>query len=188
MDLTTTPANTSMLLGGDTDNLYEVINGHITEQEPMGAFAVALASELAFFLRIFARQHNLGLVVTEMLFTLDAERDLQRRPDAAFVNYNRWPEATVPRASAWNVVPDLAIEVVSPTNTAEQIDEKIVDYFAAGVRLLWVVFPETARIYVYSSANETKVLERTDELTGGDVLPGFRLQIAELYSGLQKPD
>lgn len=153
----------------------------------MGAFEVALASELAGFLRDFIRRHKFGLVVTEMLFVLDAEQELQRRPDVAYVSYDRWPEASVPRANAWNVVPDLAVEVVSPTNLAEGIDEKIVEFFAAGVKLLWVIYPDTGRVYVYTSANESKVLERSGELDGGEVLPGFQVAIEELYRGLQKP-
>ncbi len=175
-------------LNGDADILYEVINGQIVELEPMGAYETALASELAFYLRLFAREHSLGLVVTETLFVLNAQQNLRRRPDAAYVSYDRWPEASVPHASAWDVVPDLAVEVLSPTNIIDKIDEKIVDYFAAGVSLAWAIFPDTGRVYVYSSANQVTVLERSESLTGGDVLPGFELPIEKLFAGMSKPD
>jgi Uma2 family endonuclease len=64
---------------------------------------------------------KLGLAVNEVLFVLNAARDLKRRPDVAFISYARWPSAVVERAAAWNVVPDLAVEMVSPTNLAQEI-------------------------------------------------------------------
>lgn len=175
-------------LNGETDTLYEVVDGQIVELEPMGAFETALAFRLGYFLQCFVDGRNIGIVVTETLFTLDEQLRLRRRPDAAYVSYERWPEAEVPHANAWNVVPDLAVEVVSPTNTDEEIDEKIVDYFAAGVRRLWVVYPSTGRVYVCTSANHITVLERNESLTGGDVLPGFELPIEKLFAGMSKPN
>ena len=132
-------------------------------------------------------QHKLGLVVTETLFVLDAQRNLKRRPDVAFVSYPRWREDRVPRTEAWDVVPDLAVEVISPTNLAEEIDDKITDYFTAGVRLVWVLYPASGRVYVYQSPERVTGLERTDELEGGDVLPGFRLPVAALFEAVTRP-
>src|SRR5215470_20002375 len=93
---------------------YEVIDGVRVEREPMGAFETVLASWLCFLLNSFAVGKKLGLAANETLFVLNASRNLQRRPDVAFVSYTRWPAAIVARASAWDVVPDLAVEVVSP--------------------------------------------------------------------------
>jgi Uma2 family endonuclease len=105
----------------------------------------------------------------------------------AFVSYPRWPEDHVPRAEAWDVVPDLAVEVISPTNLAEEIDDKLTDYFAAGVRMVWVLFPGSGRLYVYRSPEQVAGLDRSDELDGGDVLPGFRLPITTLFEAVTKP-
>jgi Uma2 family endonuclease len=105
----------------------------------------------------------------------------------AFVSYGRWPAAVVAREPAWNVVPDLAVEIVSPTNLAKEIDRKITDYFQAGVRLVWVVYPDSDRVYVYQSPTHVSIMERTDTLAGGEVLPGFRLPIAQLYEAVTKP-
>ena len=113
---------------------YEVIDGIRMEREPMGAFETVLASWLCHLLNSFAAGRKLGLAVNETLFVLNASRNLQRRPDVAFVSYTRWPAAVVARESAWNVVPDLAVEIVSPTNLAEEIDSKVTDYFQSGVR------------------------------------------------------
>lgn len=172
----------------DDEPLYEVIDGERREIDRMGAFETVLAWLLSFHLGQFALQHRLGLVMTETLFVLDAERNLKRRPDVAFVSYPRWREDQVPRAEAWDVVPDLAIEVISPSNLAEEIDDKITDYFAAGVRLVWVLFPTSGRVYVYQSPERVTGLERSDELDGGDVLPGFRLPIAALFEAVRKPE
>jgi len=84
---------------------------------------------LCHLLNSFAVGQKLGLAVHETLFVLHASRNPQRRPNAAFVSYARWPTAVVARESAWNAVPDLAVEIISPTNLAEEIDSKIMDYF-----------------------------------------------------------
>jgi Uma2 family endonuclease len=174
------------IAAGD-ERLYEVIDGERRELEPMGAFETALAWMLSYHLGHFVLERKLGLVVTETLFVLDAQRQLKRRPDVAFVSYPRWRDDHVPRAEAWDVVPDLAVEVISPTNLAEEIDDKLTDYFAAGVRLVWVLFPVSGRLYVYQSPERVTGLERSDELEGGDVLPGFRLPIATLFEAVRKP-
>jgi Uma2 family endonuclease len=105
----------------------------------------------------------------------------------AFVSYERWPEPVIARENAWHVVPDLAVEVVSPTNLAEEIDTKIADYFQAGVRLVWVIYPDSGRVYVYRSPTQVTVLERTDTMDGGEVLPGLQLPIERLYEAVTKP-
>jgi Uma2 family endonuclease len=167
---------------------YEVVDGIRVEREPMGAFETVLASWLCYLLNSCTAGKKLGLAVHETLFVLNASGNLQRRPDVAFVSYTRWPAAVVARESAWNVVPDLAIEIVSPTNLAEEIDSKVSDYFQSGVRLVWVFYPDTGRVYVYQSPTQVSILERTDTLDGGEVLLGFQLPIIQLYEAVTKPD
>jgi Uma2 family endonuclease len=167
---------------------YEVIDGVRVEREPIGAFETVLASWLCYLMNSFAAGKKLGLAVNEVLFVLNVTRNLHRRPDGAFVSYARWPTAVVAREPAWNVVPDLAIEIVSPTNLAEEIDRKITDYFQAGVRLVWVFYPDSGRVYVYESPTHVSILEGIDTLDGGEVLPGFRLPIAQLYEAVGKPE
>ena len=167
---------------------YEVIDGIRVEREPMGAFETVLASWLCHLLNSFVGGKKLGLAVNETLFVLNVSRNLQRRPDVAFVSYTRWPAAVVARESAWNVVPDLAIEIVSPTNLAEEIDSMVTDYFQSGVRLVWVFYPEAGRVYIYQSPTQVSILERTNTLDGGEVLPGFQLPIVQLYEAVTKPE
>ena len=91
----------------------------------------------------------------ETLFLLDPALGLKRRPDLAFVSSQRRPlRRRVPRAEAWEIVPDLAVEVISLTNGAEQVTEKIEEYFRSGVHQVWVVYPGTCKIYVYDSADQ----------------------------------
>ena len=85
------------------------------------------------------------------------------------------------RDNAWDVVPDLAIEVVSPTDFAEDLLTKLDEYFRAGVSLVWVVYPSLRLIHVYESMTRIRVATATDELDGGAVLPGFRVAVAALF-------
>jgi Uma2 family endonuclease len=172
---------------GEDIERYEVVDGVRVEREPMGAFETVLASWLCHVMNSFAAGKKLGLAVNEVLFVLNTARNLNRRPDVAFVSYARWPASMVAREPAWNVVPDLAIEIVSPTNLVQEIDRKITDYFQAEVRLVWVFYPDSGRVYVYQSPRDVSILERTGTLDGGEVLPGFRLRITDLYEAVTKP-
>jgi Uma2 family endonuclease len=164
------------------DVLYEVVNGQHVELPPMGAFESSLASELHAFVHQCAKSKGLGRAVMEVLFLLSASAGLRRRPDVAFVSYERWPRRRrVPRQEAWDVVPELAVEVVSATNTAEEILAKVREYFQAGSKRVWVVYPAEEQVYVYQSPTQNRILARGDDLDGEDILPGFRLPLAELF-------
>jgi Uma2 family endonuclease len=173
---------------GEDIERYEVVDGVRVEREPMGAFETVLASWLCHLMNSFAAGKKLGLAVNEVLFVLNAALPLKRRPDVAFVSYAQWPTPIVAREPAWNVVPDLAIEIVGPTNLAEEIDRKITDYFQSGARLVWVFYPDSGRVYVYQSPTHVNILEGTNTLDGGEVLSGFRLPIAALYEAVAKPE
>ncbi|AGA31555.1 Uma2 family endonuclease [Singulisphaera acidiphila] len=164
----------------NSDTLYEVVDGQVVEKAAMGAYPTWLASLLAQAMGAFTTAHKRGRVVVEMLFRLD--NDLQRRPDVAFVSHDRWPRGRqVPHEAAWDVVPDLAIEVVSPTNTADEIMAKVDEYFRAGVQRVWVVYPKARAVYVYESPNEVKILRVDNTLDGAPLLPGFHLPLALLF-------
>jgi Uma2 family endonuclease len=163
------------------DVLYEVVDGQVVEKT-VGAREIEIASILAQALGWFAKPNRLGRVVTEMIFRIDRARDLQRRPDAAFVSHARWPfQRRVPKVPVWDMIPDLAIEVVSPSDPAYEVHEKVHEYFEAGVGRVWIVYPEHREVYVYSSPKRIQVLEIGEELDGGDLLPGFRLPLAALF-------
>ena len=168
----------------EDDRFYEVVDGRRVEHEPLGAPEAVMASDLASAMNQIVRPAKLGRVVGEVLFRLRTEPNLQRRPDAAFVSSARWPiDRKIPRGNAWDVVPDLAIEVVSPTNTAEEIVTKIREYFEAGVRRVWVFYLHESLVYEYDSPESIRVFERRDILDGGEVIPGFRIALSELFPG-----
>lgn len=168
----------------DNDALFEVVNGERVEIPYMGAFAGTVAFFLAHHLNIFGRQF--GFAIIETLFDLGPR---ERRPDFAFVRWERWqpPPNILDDPRAWKVVPNLAGEVVSPTNTATEIEAKVLEYFAAGVELVWVLYPRFQRIHVYESATQVRILEINDEIDGGTVIPGFHLKLKELFSVPNKP-
>lgn len=166
----------------DVESLYEATGPLLEEQASMGVFEAELAHLLAAALIDFVEARGLGRVRMEVLFLLDRERNLRRRPDVAFLSRERWPiERPAPRAEAWDVVPDLAVEVIGPTERAVRVVAKVRDYFRAGVRLVWVLYPVEGLAYVFDSAASARILTRDDALDGGDVLPGFALGLAGLF-------
>ena len=169
-------------LDGDEDR-YEVIDGQRIGLPPMAIYSVWLASQLHEYLSFFARTENLGRSVCEGLFHLPAPINRDRRPDVAFVSYQRWAkDRPLPRTdNAWDVVPNLTTEVVSPSDGAEDLTAKIHEYFRAGVELVWVVYPLRNEIYVYRSPTQITVLTSADVLDGGTIVPGFRLPLAEFF-------
>jgi Uma2 family endonuclease len=177
-------------LAAESKGLYEVIGDRLVEKPPMGAFEAGLASYLFELLAPFAREGRIGQWVVEVLFNFRPAVDRNRRPDLAFVSAGRWPiDRRPPRSEAWSMVPDLAVEVISPTNSATEVFEKVREYLAAGTRLVWVVYPLGAEIEVHDAANPSIIrrLTRADVLDGGDVLPGFRLELATLFAEGEAP-
>ncbi|MBI2805949.1 MAG: Uma2 family endonuclease [Planctomycetes bacterium] len=165
------------------DELYEVIDGHRVRIPPMAALSVWLAFELARHLSN-ATSASIGRAVTEMLFHLPAPVNRDRRPDLAFVSYQKWAKhRAIPYSGgAWDVVPDLAGEVVSPNDNADEIQDKVADYFRAGVGRVWVVYPAHQQVHVYHSQTQITVLTKADALDGGAAAPGFRLPLADLFT------
>jgi Uma2 family endonuclease len=165
----------------ESDALYEVINGEIKEIAPMGVYEGLIATILTTALQSFVAK-KLGRVATEVLFDFTSAVGKKRRPDLAFVSFTRWPrEKPAPRTESWEVVPDLVVEVISPTNPANEVVDKVAEYFDAGVDRVWVVYPSQRQIYVYASPTELKILTESDQLTDDVLLPGFQLPLHTLF-------
>ena len=164
-----------------SESLYEVVDGQIVEKV-MGVLQIRIARFVFESLNAYAVENKLGSVDMEMLFLIDRPRKLKRRPDVSFVSVERWPiDDLPPDTEAWDVVPDVAVEVVSKSNSAPDIKEKIEEDFRAGVRLVWLIYPKQKVVDVYESPTTVRVLRREDDLQGGDVLPGFRLALTTLF-------
>jgi Uma2 family endonuclease len=176
----------STALSPDDDLLYEVVDNQVVELAPMGAYEVWIATVLVARLAAFATQHGLGRAVQEMLFDLTPATGRKRRPDVAFVSSDRWPlHRRIPRTDAWEVAPNLAVEVVSRSDSGDYIVDKVAEYFHAAVERVWVIFPSQEQVYVYDSPTSVRILTRTDELSGDPILPNFRLPLVELFEDVE---
>src|SRR5205085_3798407 len=132
--------------------LYEVVNGQRVELPPMGVNASLIASRLQINMGYFVEAGRHGTLAMETLFILDAKRNLRRRPDLAFVSTQSWPlERPVPKEGDWEVVPDLAVEVISPNDSLEDVLAKMNEYFAFGVQQVWLVVPRVQYVLVFDS-------------------------------------
>lgn len=173
----------------DNAHLFEIIDGRCVLMSPSSVYASIIASTLLGRLGIFLKEHPLGRGVAGVLFSLPLSDSRSRRPDGAFVSFDRWPlDRPIPIASdAWNVVPDLGVKVVSPNDLAEEILEKVSEYFRAGVELVWIVYPSQRLVHVYETFTRVHVRTDADDLDGGAVLPGFRVPVASLFPQAAPP-
>ena len=158
--------------------LCELVDGVLVEKT-VGYYESYLALWLGYFLTGFVRRHRLGVVAGEAgMMRLSA--GLVRIPDVSFVSWNQLPGRQVPRVPIADLAPDLAVEIISPSNTAREMERKLQDFLAAGVRLVWYVYPGPQEVHVYT-ADRHDVLTTDQELSGGDVLPGFMLPLRQLF-------
>lgn len=166
----------------ETGECYEIIDAIRVEIPSMSAEAGVIASELARHLGNSGIENDLGRCVVEELFHLPLPTDRNRRPDVAFVPFSRWPlTKRVPSSNAWDVLPDIVVEVISPHDAVQEFLDKVEEYFLSGVRLVWVIHPGLRRVYVCESPTQIRVLTRNDSLDGGIVLPGFQLPLVQLF-------
>ena len=167
--------------------LCEVVDGVQVELPEMSVRSNIVKSRLHSRLAPFVEQHNLGIAAVETMFILDAKRDLQRRPDVAFVSFGRWPaEKEIPWEGEWEVIPDLCVEVTSPTDLFHDVLAKTLEYLSYGVHQVWVVSPVEQQIHVYESPRKVSILGPGDTLTC-ERLPGFALPVADLFPKLTTP-
>ena len=166
----------------EPEDHYEVVRGIVVEKPAMGVYETHIASVLMIMLADFLKTHRLGRLESEMLFSLDVAVDLKRRPELTFISNERWPRnRAVPRTAAWDVVPDLAIEIISSTNLASGVLIKVGEYFQHGVRCVWVVYPVEEQVYVYDSVTSVRILTRADRLAVPSILPQFELPLESLF-------
>lgn len=109
---------------------------------------------------------------------------LIRLPDVSFTSWDQFPNRKLPRVGYLEVAPDLAAEVLSPGNTRREMERKLKEYFLAGARLVWFIDPETRTARAFTSPDSVTEVPATGGLDGGDVLPGFRVPVAALFTDL----
>ena len=171
---------------------YEVVNGEIVELPPMSGLSSEVANRIQNELVVYGRASRLGRPRIDMLFRLPlpADQARNRRPDVAFICFDRWAaDRPFPyRKNPVDVVPDLMVEVASPNDEAEDLLAKAYEYFEAGVRLVWLVYPRLRVVHAYESSTTFRVFTVADELDGGSVLPGFRVPMVQLFPAMTDPE
>lgn len=164
--------------------LCELVEGVLLEKT-VGFSESNLAGFLLGLLNAFVIPRNEG-IVTGSDGTVELMADLIRIPDVAFTRWDRFPNRRRPTVPVPRVAPNLAVEVLSRSNTPGEMKAKRYDYFSAHVELVWEIDPEKRTVTVYTSVDDSVTLSENDTLDGGKVLPGFTLPLKQLFAELDR--
>ena len=162
----------------DPEKEYEIVNGQPEEKEMAGALHSGVGTRLIIRLGSYVEINKLG-----MLYGPDATYQIginERLPDVSFISAMRLPQDGEP-TTKWVIVPDLAVEVISPNDLFGKVKTKIREYLAAGVKEVWIVEPDVNMITIYRSQTDFSVFAEEDELVSESLFPGFRLKLSELF-------
>jgi Uma2 family endonuclease len=160
---------------------HELIRGELRSLSPSGGEHVAIIARLGAWLFTHVDKLKLGVVLgAEGGFIIARNPDTVRAPDVAFVRKDRVPASGIPRGF-WPGAPDLAVEVISPGDTYEDVTEKTDAWLAAGAAAVWVVNPRRRTISIHRSPTVVTILAENDTLDGQDVVPGFRCRVGDVF-------
>jgi Uma2 family endonuclease len=157
----------------------ELAGGMLVREPAPGRLHGLVQMNVVRVLDAHCSAHRSGMAFGDVGYVLD--RGLVRRPDASFVLAAHLPEGEFPEGM-WHRPPDLAVEVVSPSNTAGEMEQKVSDYLAAGTTEVWVVYPRTRSVIVHHADGTARRLTKDDEIDGGDLLPGLRVPVRSLFA------
>jgi Uma2 family endonuclease len=168
---------------------FELVDGTLVERN-MSLLAGRVETTLARVLDLYCVENSMGWVVTASCgYRCFPWKPRQvRRPDVSFIARDRLPGAAQWSEGYMTIAPDLAVEVTSPTDTVYELEEKVEEYLRAGVRLVWVIHPEVHAIQVIRGDGSGYRLRPGDELSGEEVVPGFRCPVASLFPAPQPVD
>lgn len=163
---------------------YELVRGKLKKYMPAGNLHGIIASKIGRIIGNFVEENDLGVVVAaETGFKIFQNPDTVRAPDSAFIGKEKLAKHGITQ-KFFPDAPDLAVEVVSPSDKKKEIEEKIQDYLKAGVGLIWIIYPRKQLIAVYRQSKIVSILFETDELEGEDVLPNFRFPVGKIFENL----
>jgi Uma2 family endonuclease len=161
---------------------YELVNGELKKMSPAGHDHGRIVMELASPLQVFVKKHKLGKIyAAETGFVLTANPDTVRAPDIAFIRQQRVSEVGRSRGF-WKGPPDLAVEVISPSDIVGEVEDKVYMWLERGTPLVWLISPKLCNVTVFRSLTDIETLTENDTLDGGDVLPGFQISVSEIFS------
>jgi Uma2 family endonuclease len=173
-----TPA---LLLKMEDGHRFELLGGKLVERN-MGAESSKVSLTTMRLVGNHAHAHKQGEVFGAdcgyQIFPDEPKR--VRFPDGSFIATGRLAEGKTPRGHM-RIVPDLAIEAVSPNDKAEEVEAKRIEFLKVGTKLLWVIYPESRTVHVFRQSGQHSILTEADELSGEDVLPGFTCRVAQLF-------
>ncbi len=160
---------------------FELVNGELVEMTATSLLHNALVGLVFVLLRTFVRERGLGMVCVDgAAYILRRDPDLVRVPDVSFVARDRIPVGGLGLVF-WPFAPDLAVEIVSPNDRPGEVRTKVGEYVAAGARAVWVMSPARQALTVHRPNSASVTLGPDDEVDGGDVLPGFRVRVRDLF-------
>ncbi|MDQ3322682.1 MAG: Uma2 family endonuclease [Acidobacteriota bacterium] len=165
---------------------HELIRGELYSIMPAGALHGLITNRISRFLANFVDEHSLGeIFAAETGFKLKNHSTVGA--DVAFVGRENLARFGVPD-SFFPTAPDLAVEVISPSNTSEEISTKVEDYLSSGSRLVWIVYPKRKVVVVYRANNTVSFLHEPEEIDGEDVIPNFRLPLDKVFGGMPQTE
>jgi Uma2 family endonuclease len=180
---TATEEDAIRLADGEPKRLVELVDGVLVEK-PMGYREGLFAASMMVYILGFVRARNLGVVgAPDALMRLAKGQD--RMPDISFTAWANLPSNDAHLQRVGRYAPDLAVEILSPSNSRGEIERKRREYFAAGTKLVWIVDPDARTVAAYTDPVAHVVLTASDTLDGGTVLPGFTLPLADLFNDPQ---
>jgi Uma2 family endonuclease len=168
------------------DAKAELVRGELRVTPPQGGPHGTAASNLIFMLAMHVRQHALGRAFVDGIgYELVRLPRTVRVPDGSFVRADRLPESGI-GPGLLKLAPDLAIEVLSPSETASELEEKVDDYLVSGTPLIWVVDPVRRTVMVVSTDAPVRYLHEVDTVDGANVIPGFSCLVADIFEGIAR--
>ena len=168
------------LLAMSSKGRYELTEGRLIEMSPPGSEHGLIVFSISLVVGNYVKQKKLGKVfAAETGFRLSRNPDTVRAPDVAFVSSARMP-GKLPKGYM-DIAPDLVVEVVSPSDDADDMQLKIKEWLDAGAKMVCYVYPSSRQVVVYRSLRDVRVLTETDTLTGDDILPDFSLPVKEIF-------
>lgn len=169
---------------GEGDVRRELVNGEVIEMAPAGGTHGLITSRFDRRIGDYVDRERLGAVVagdTGFVLVLPADPERVRAPDVGFVSREKLPGGLLP-VGYLRCAPDLAVEVLSPTDNPVDVQQKVRDYLEAGTRLVWLVAPEAKTVTVYRPDGSARLLREHEALDGEDVLPGLSIPLAEIFA------
>lgn len=165
-----------------TDTFQELVRGEVhTSPPPAGPHGLA-CNQIGSLIGTYALVHGYGVVFNQSGFRVERDPDTVRAPDISFLAAERVPPGGLPDGYA-DLVPDLVVEVVSPSDTAAEVQERMQDWLRWGARLAWLAYPRTRSVAIYAPGEPIRLLGPDDTIDGGEVLPGFTCRVGDFFPG-----